>query len=221
MLASTISGNYSDGPGGGIHANAGPGGGFTPVTVINSTISGNASETAGGHGGGGISLAHASLTVRGSTITQNTSRYGGGGIHAGLDLGPIALTNTIVAQNTNQAGGADCVSLAASRPITDGGHNIIGQNTGSAPTGCPGLADGVNGTQVGTAASPIDPLLGPLTVSGGRTATRAPLAGSPAIGHGDAAACRTAPMSDRDQRNLPRNSANRGACDVGAYDTGG
>jgi hypothetical protein len=218
VVASTISGNHSDGAGGGIRATTGAGAtGPTPVTLADSTIADNETDASGGRGGGGISLGLASLDARSSTIAGNRSRYGGGGIHADRDLGRIALTNTIVAGN----GAADCVSLNSYRPVVDGGHNIIGRNTGASPAGCPGLVDGVNGTRVGTAAAPVDPLLGPLAANGGSTQTLAPQAGSPAVGGGDGAECRKSPVSDRDQRNRPRSSAARGACDVGAYDTGG
>jgi hypothetical protein len=218
VVASTISGNYSNTAGGGIRATTGPGATSpTPVKLANSTVADNVTDAEAGMGGGGISLGAASLDARSSTIAGNRSRTGGGGIHADRDLGRITLTNTIVAGNT----GADCVSWNAGRPIDDGGHNVIGSNTGSAPTGCPGLVDGVNGTRVGTAAAPVDPLLGPLAANGGSTRTLAPLGGSPAIGHGDGAACRQQPVADRDQRGRARGSAARGACDVGAYDTGG
>jgi len=70
----------------------------------------------------------------------------------------------------------------------------------------------------------IDPKLGPLAPNGGPTQTMALQPGSPAIGAGDAATCESlvgpTGVTDTDQRGQPRNAAARGACDLGAYDTG-
>ena len=43
------------------------------------------------------------------------------------------------------------------------------------------------GNQIGNAATPIDPLLGPLFDNGGPTRTHVPLVGSPVIDAGDPA----------------------------------
>jgi hypothetical protein len=86
---------------------------------------------------------------------------------------------------------------------------------------CSGISNGNNGDQVGTAAAPLDPMLGGLANNGGPTQTMALLSGSPAIGKGDTNTCQNVPINDKDQRGLARNSAARSACDVGAYDTGG
>ena len=59
-------------------------------------------------------------------------------------------------------------------------HDLIGDGSGS------NLASGVRGDQVGSAASPIDPLLGPPQNNGGPTQTMALLPGSPAIAAGGA-----------------------------------
>jgi hypothetical protein len=132
----------------------------------------------------------------------------------------VSLTNTIVAGNSATEGGVDC-QVYNLRPTIDGGHNLIGQNTGVYNTGCPGFTNGVNGDLVGTPASPIDPVLGPLASNGGPTQTHALLVGSPAISAGDATDCQAAPVSNLDQRHQSRNAGTRAACDIGAYDTGG
>jgi uncharacterized repeat protein (TIGR01451 family) len=72
------------------------------------------------------------------------------------------------------------------------GHNLIGDGTGSA-----GFT--AAGDQVGTAAKPINPLLGSPGANGGPTPTMLPQLGSPAIDAGDNA---NAPSTD--QRGLPR-----------------
>src|SRR6185312_8603063 len=59
-----------------------------------------------------------------------------------------------------------------------------------------------------------------LAHNGGPTETVALQAGSPALGAGDPGACAAAPIGDRDQRGVARNSGTRG-CDIGAFDTAG
>ena len=70
-----------------------------------------------------------------------------------------------------------------------GAYNLIGIDTGLS-----GISNGSNGNQIGTAASPIDPKIGPLANNGGSTLTHALLAGSPAINAGSnaLATCRGA-----------------------------
>src|SRR5205085_8795 len=84
-----------------------------------------------------------------------------------------------------------------------------------------GYTDGVNGNQVGTAGSPLDPKLGPLGNNGGTTLTRAVLTGSPAYNAGDTADCQTAPVGGSDERHHSRHAGARDHCDIGSYDTGG
>src|SRR5438270_8966073 len=67
------------------------------------------------------------------------------------------------------------------------------------------------GNQVGTAAAPLDPRLGPLQDNGGPTATRLPLPGSPLINAGDPA---FQPPPATDQRGRPR--VQNGRIDIGA-----
>jgi len=90
--------------------------------------------------------------------------------------------------------------------MSDGGHNLIGSMASSVV-----IVNGVNGNQVGTIASPIDPLIGALADNGGPTETRALLAGSPAIDAGDAEGCPKA-----DQRGVARPQG--AACDIGAFE---
>src|SRR5262249_56746702 len=75
-------------------------------------------------------------------------------------------------------------------------YNLIGDGTGSS-----GLVNGENGNQVGTAASPIDPLLGLLQDNGGPTKTIALLPGSPAI---DARDNSDSPDCDQPVEAFPR-----------------
>jgi hypothetical protein len=215
VQASTLSDNTvklgglpSNGGGGGIYNAA-----AANLTVINSTLSGNQAFYQGIHylgsvaEGGGISNA-GNLTVINSTVTLNSVGAilaTGGGI---ASRGSLTLTNTIVAGNTE--GGDPTIGSGGpdiSGAVTQADHNLIGIGDGST-----GLVNGQNGNQVGTAAQPLDPKLGPLQDNGGPTPTQALLAGSPAIGAGDPAAS----PGPTDQRGFLRLSA--GHIDIGAYE---
>jgi hypothetical protein len=216
VAGSTIDHNRSDFGGGGIFV--GGGSQAASLTVRDSTITANSTD--GGQGnGGGIAVGTASLSVRKSTITSNTA-FRGGGIFGGQRPQGIVVADTILAGNNASADGPDCFASGV-RPVSSGGHNLLGRNTGVAGTGCPGFADGIDGDQVGSAAQPLDPVLAQLADNGGPTPTAALLLGSPAINTGGTADCQAAPGSDHDQRGLPRKSATRFACDIGAYDTQG
>jgi hypothetical protein len=91
--------------------------------------------------------------------------------------------------------------------LVSGGYNLIGDSSGSTA-----FTNGVNGDQVGSAASRLDPKLGALATNGGPTQTHAPLAGSPAIDAGPLAPCPTA----ADQRGVARPQGLR--CDIGAVE---
>ena len=86
-----------------------------------------------------------------------------------MDRGPGGITDCQV-----QAG-------TGTTTVSTDGFNMIG-NGDTCPF-VPGTGD-----QVGTAATPIDPRLGPLQANGGPTGTMALLAGSPAINMGSPAA---------------------------------
>ncbi len=132
----------------------------------------------------------------------------------------MALEHTILAANVDTHAGLlghspDCVGT-----VTSQGHNLVG-TVGTLATGataCTGVTDGVNGDQVGTAGSPIDPGLTPLADHGGPSLTHGLLAGSPAINAGDPAGCTDstgAPLTT-DQRGFPRPVGP--ACDIGAFE---
>jgi hypothetical protein len=183
----TVSGNTvvaaSNGSssGGGISVNA-----SGTATVKNSTFSGNLVTGDTNGVGGGIASA-GTLSVSNSTITGNivsitaTGKTGQGG---GLTItaGAATLSSSIVADNYATTSSRDVQgALAAS-----GSFNLIGDGTGMS-----GLSNGTNSNQVGTAASPINPLLGALSENGGPTPTHVLLLGSPAIDKGTANALTT------------------------------
>ena len=76
-----------------------------------------------------------------------------------------------------------------------------------------GLINGVYGNLVGTAAAPIDPLLGPLADNGGPTQTLAVLAGSPALDAGN-----NALSLNFDQRGAGFARVSGTAADIGAFE---
>jgi CSLREA domain-containing protein len=171
----TVSGNSAggigSGQGGGIYCNAGT------LVITNSTLSGNQATGGTDDEGGAIYNNNGTVSLTNVTIASNTvsggsvSNQGGGIFTSG---GTVNLRNTIVAGNTASVG----PDLSGS--FTSQGHNFIGKGDDST-----GLSNGVSNDQVGSVASPIDPLLGPLANNGGPTQTMALLTGSTAIDAGD------------------------------------
>jgi hypothetical protein len=146
-----------------------------------------------GYAGGGVYYGGSQGLMRNCTFAGNESLFGGGLFNAGglaimsctisgnsaangggiMNDATLSVQNTIVAGNTASVSGPDCYNA-----FTSSGFNLIGISDGS--TGW-----GATGDQVGTAANPIDPKLGPLQDNGGPTMTMALLLGSPCIDQGD------------------------------------
>jgi len=202
-------------------------------------------------GGGGVDNLYgtcifANCTIYSNTV-QNTSSTGaefGGGIYNEPPEATIRvmLTNCTVANNiliTNvfshlqrMGGGiwgnvtyvAGCIianNVADTGPdvgdyFFSGGYNLIGKSDGST-----GFTDGVLHDQVGSIASPINPLLIPLKDNGGPTPTMALATNSPAIDQGNSFGLAT------DQRGAPRpfdyplvtNADGGDGSDIGAYES--
>lgn len=145
----------------------------------------------------------------------------GGGIYG--DAGqPITLIDSIVAKNTRDSatGSPDDASATFS---TSSAFNLIGDGTGQA-----GLVAFGNNNLIGTDASPLDPLLGPLQNNGGPTLTMAPTPASPAIDRGGPSPS-TDTANPNDQRGFPRisdipdrlNAAGGDGRDLGAVEAQG
>jgi hypothetical protein len=197
----TISGNdtYSgslSGGGGGI---------FNLGTLVldTCTLAGNS-----GKSGGGAIVALGSATITSCSIVGNNGNLqGGGGVN--LDGGTASIRNTIVAGNAGTIG-PDCAGL-----FTSSGYNLIGKTNDS--TGWGNLGD-----QLGSAGSPLNPLLSPLQDNSGPTLTMAPLPGSLAIDQGNSFGAVT------DQRGRARpnenpsvpNAPGGDGSDIGAVETG-
>jgi hypothetical protein len=203
LTGTTVSANSatgSDSAGGGIY-NTGT------LTVSNSTLSGNSATGGILAGGGGGIFNYGTLTVSNSTLSGNTATFYGGGLYVYSPSNPPVLHNTLIAGNFNGATGTTGDDVrGALNPSGD--YNLIGDGTGMT-----GLSDGVNGNLVGSAAAPIDPVLGPLQDNGGPTQTMALGAGSPAIDAGN-----NAYATDWDQRGEGFPRIFNGIIDIGAFE---
>jgi len=202
MNGCTISGNQLNTQGGAGLQNQGT------AILTNCTVSGNTAKSTPNQSGngGGVRNLGGTLTLISCTVTGNTADPAGGGIES-TNGGTFRLTNTIVANNTSPTE-PDC-----SGPFASSGYNLIRINGGT------GFTNNVTHDQVGTGATPREPLLGPLQDNGGPTNTHALLSGSPAIEAGE-----TAPNNITDQRGFARvvdspSIANVGnGSDIGAYE---
>jgi hypothetical protein len=176
------------------------------MTIANCTISGNSAVATGisnsdtGYGGG-ISNG-GDLQITSSTIAHNSASgdYGVGGGINGFE--PTRTDSSIIALNSASTGGPDYFTNGGELQST--GYNIIGNNADAVINSQPT-------DQIGTPASPIHPLLGPLADNGGPTLTHALHSGSPAVNRGDPAA------PPQDQRGYSR----LGVPDVGAFEFNG
>ena len=145
----------------GLGGDGGTGGGIFStgtLTFVACTVSGNAS------GGLGVSL--------GGTNGINGS---GGGIVNTAGGAATFLESSLLALNATPGSSPDLLGS-----FTSGGHNLIGQSDGSA-----GFINGTKNDVVGTTASPVNPMIGPLANNGGPSFTSALLVGSPALEGGD------------------------------------
>jgi len=179
-----------------------------------STLDGVTFENNTAGSGGGIYFSGAGAAVLTNVTFSGNSATNSGAIHNfNTD---VTLINTTVVSNSSGIGGAgglavtkiqnsilDNLGVNSNFTLTSQGFNIDSNGTAD------GLVDGVNNDQVGTSASPIDPLLGSLQYNGGTTKTHALLGGSPAIDSGTAVG---APAVD--QRGTVRDATP----DIGAHE---
>jgi parallel beta-helix repeat protein len=174
------------------------------IALVNCTLSGNTAT-----GDGGAVWTRDAVEVDNSTVTGNTAGGKGGGIgqiNPSIipTAGAITLNSSIVAGNS-AADGPDLWTNYS--PSTTGGdYNLVGAN----PTT---LALGGSHNKIGTAASPLNPMLAPLANNGGPTQTHALLPGSPALNAG------SNPLGlAADQRGAQRIAGDQ--ADIGAYESG-
>jgi hypothetical protein len=145
------------------------------------------------------------VTLTNVTLTANRANVFGGGLFV-LAVEPV-LHNTLIAGNLRGATGTAPADVFGAL-YSGSDYNLIGDGTGMT-----GLSNGVNGNLVGSADSPIDPLLAPLDDNGGPTFTHALLSGSPAIDAGN-----NAYATDWDQRGPGYPRIVNGIIDIGAFE---
>lgn len=178
IINSTLSGNTASGVGGAINKEGN-------LSLTNCTLSGNIS----GQAGGGIANLAGLLTLSHCTLSSNVAGTYGGGFYTQGST-PVTVMNSIIAGNVASSGILHDIYRSGNVVFVIGGANLIGDNSTVA-------ADFPAAPLVGTADSPLNPLLAPLGNNGGPTQTMPPLAGSPAI---DAAS--SGPATD--QRGVAR-----------------
>jgi hypothetical protein len=147
--------------------------------------------------------------------------YGGAGIHQFNSSSVVNISNTVVAAN-GLSGSPNEHDVDSDFPYNSLGNNLIGNGDGSS-----GFTQ--SGDQVGSAASPLNALLGPLANNGGPTQTHALLAGSPAIDAGNNSTITNPPFTGppfTDQRvsfsRIADGDGNGTAIvDIGAYELQG
>jgi hypothetical protein len=224
------------GPGG--DGGAGGSGGGLYVLGFFQSVACTVTTNAAGKGGNGGQGGHGGITSgwglaggNGGTGGNGGSGGAGGGAYT---WGGSSLQNVLAAQDSAGAGGLAGAGGAAGtgHPTGSGGSPGSSGSGGSGPDllgaftsngynliglgdGCSGFTDGVLGDIVGS-ATPLDPVLGPLTNNSGPTFTCAVLCGSPALDTGDDTLLGAPWNLAADQRGLPRKSGSH--VDIGAYE---
>jgi CSLREA domain-containing protein len=166
------------------------------LTVENSTIDGNDAFVGIG---GGVAIEDVDASLLNVTVTDNlVGLEGAGGGLATSEEGTMEVENTIVADNRNADGGANCDGEG----IVDLGHNL--ENLDSC------------GFTEATSRKETPALLERLSDNGGPTNTRALRDGSQAIDGADNDSC---PADDQRGETRPPDATDAGpACDIGAYE---
>lgn len=193
LQRSTVANNHSDRQGGGINRRSVTGGIPAPLTLLNSTISGN---TAGLDGGGIYSFGSGGdVRIENSTLVENRAGRWGDLVMLDLSIGPQFLNSVLE---------GDCFFIGSQFPMSLGGN--IGKD-----------ADFCFLDQTSDQDAVADLGILPLGVYGGPTPTHALTVASPAI---DAAL--TADCPSRDQRGEPRpidgDLDDQADCDAGAFE---
>jgi hypothetical protein len=177
------------------------------LTLSSSTIALNHAMAGTPGNGGAGGAAGSGTSTNGNPGTNGAAGTGlGGGVQVSAGA-VVKLFNTLLAADT---GSGDPVHNITSSDVaglfTSQGHNLVGDGSDGS-----GFSAGL-GDEVGTAASPINALLGTLGANGGPTWTMALLSGSPAINAPKQPHSPTVPPLD--QRGVPRDAAP----DIGAFE---
>jgi CSLREA domain-containing protein len=187
----------------------------------------------GGQGGSGgaILLSAGTLTMTNSTIYDNGVGAGGSGgspdgVAGGPGVGGGILTTGGSAKLAFVTAASNVVDLTnAGGTLEANGTLIAAASSGPNCSGTITEGNGYNldsgtscGFKLSTDLSGVEPKLGPLAANGGATETMALLKGSPAIDKGgnSGTGC---PSTDQRGYRRPDESADDGACDIGAYES--
>ncbi|HSA59373.1 MAG TPA: choice-of-anchor Q domain-containing protein [bacterium] len=208
---STISGNRAlgDENGGGTDSIGGGIVSYYPLMMSNTTVANNEADGDGGgiYASGGDDHFFNNVTISGNVADQEGGADGvGGGIYN--DATGVTITNSILADNSDDATAPDCFSdFSAGAVFTSLSANLIEVTTGCDVTGL-GLVTG-------------DPALAALADNGGPDAgdpdspepilTSAIAAGSAALDAGDSGTCE---LDDERGTSRPQGPA----CDLGAFE---
>jgi len=210
------------------------------LTIINSTLGGNAAGLGGGvfnsgtliiinstfssnmasEGGGIYNSGSGMLTIIDSTFSGNAASETGGGV---FNIGTLQLANSTVSDNSAAflAGGVlNFNNLEIGNTILnrgDSGVSIYSNGDGLVTSlGYNISSDDGSGILTGPGDQiNTDPLLGPLQDNGGPTFTHALLPGSPAIESGDP---NFTPPPFYDQRGPGFDRVRNGRIDVGSFE---
>ncbi len=207
-------------------------GGAGAITIRNSTVSNNT----GTNGTGGVNSFNDPVTLINSTVTGNVSGGAGandaGGVSATNTVAPfgtVVLIYSTVVGNTGGASGT--ANIRSAGPLTSFG-SVVGDPLGTSTVNCSVSGGTVSngysyeqgtstcgfGAGAGDVTSGANPLLGALAANGGPTQTRLPGAASPLLDRIPTAACQAdgAAGITVDQRGITRPQGT--GCDVGAVE---
>jgi hypothetical protein len=182
------------------------------VSIVNSTISGNAALVDGGGvyvEGGAVELASTTITDNSADDDTNNSGDGGGIYVAGSAT--VGMRNTLIAANRDRSPFLPFVAHDCRGTLQSSGYNLV-RSLGLTQQFCT-----ISGDPTGNLTS-VDPMLDVLADNGGPTETHAIDASSPAVNAGNPAGC-----TDQDGVILPadqRGGVRTNRCDIGAYEFG-
>ena len=225
--------NGQGGNGGGIENAA-----TVTLTIMNSTLSGNAAGLGGGvfnsgtltiinstfsnnmasQGGGIYNPGSGMLTITNSTFSSNAAPVAGG---ASFNVGTLQIANTTLSDNSSPLGGGvfNMGTLQIGNTILNAGASgaNIANNGGTITSHGYNLSSDDGGGFLTGPGDRIntDPMIGPLQDNGGPTFTHALLPASPAIDAGDPS---FTPPPFFDQRGPDFWRVRNGRIDVGSFE---
>jgi CSLREA domain-containing protein len=203
----------------------------TSADIETSELSGNSTDAGGGLG----DVGSGPTTLVNTTVSNNATLVGAGaagpfppGVGAGIATdAPLSLTYVTIRANTTAfagAGGGIWNMVPATATASSVSGHGAGLDCAGGPVATAGFNEDSDGTCLGGVALPTDmvavpPLLGPLAFNGGPTETHLPGAGSPLVNTIPAGAPGICDGTiNIDQRLFPRPSATAPACDRGAVE---